>query len=694
MDTADQVQLGVLVNTLKEVGDSGSNTVSESLDSEDDAADHQKLTRKLGAPISHSSPTINQRNPKRVCQYSVCVGVLVLILVGLLVGLFAGPRHPSPSSGSPAALLYQEPELHQFSSSVLDYWEKLKQDRLANSVEILHRWPTFGDNFKNVQFWDESRRALCSSQMHDTNSSNTNLYPQFAFPEDLGSLDKGSPTHGLEFDPVVAKSHFVQYRAMLQEYYQNKIGIFNETVPNVYEKQRKPYMKRLTDVFVSKIVHSSRLSVGLMGTSVTAGTDNCYHYSFAPSLERMWAPMMKLVGVEWSVAGAGQDGMGTNSDTRHLCSQSIIGDVDILFSAYPMISGLRNPAMEAYLRRWLKKGTLLQMWEPMVEWDAYVPAGLSYLRSAYGIGQLHAGGDDFPWYPPLNRAFWKRPGDGTCHMWVREVDTRFKKFDKYERFQTASIQTNWHPGPLGVQVIADGFLWSYATAMIMALDLIQQALITQGESLQSLQQQYTLDRSASVELPPTQSVNCSVDPTHWLCTDDTFDYHCAVGHKPNYLPGHNISEWFIPQTSTDHPFPTENSTYQYVQVKSPGGYSDMAPNKSTVPYGEDCDTQVDYGFAYRGTGVASFRLPADKMKKGNVVLCEYAMVPKLKTWSDCGIQVWINKDPQTFSLDKFFDQSDSCVQVATGASADKMGNSIILTVRTVAPISLSFIYIR
>jgi hypothetical protein len=224
---------------------------------------------------------------------------------------------------------------------------------------------------------------------------------------------------------------------------------------------------------------------------------------------------------------------------------------------------------------------------------------------------------------------------------------------------------NWHPGPLGVQGIIDPFLYSYAKAAANALGEIEEGLKT--GKLAVLQAVTTAPLSALLSalvfpllsallssllfsllpshlhfrssqatptdlappaLPPFSTVDCEkekTNPEFWFeCGEGAAyaDYSCGGGMHPNYAPGYNISEWYVPQTDKDHPFPKAESVVEYKQVKHGGGVMrDL--HTDLLPHNETCLEHQDIGFAYVGKGLASFRLPA--MKKGRLWACGFSM---------------------------------------------------------------------
>jgi hypothetical protein len=102
----------------------------------------------------------------------------------------------------------------------------------------------------------------------------------------------GTSKIGLSYDPAKAKGVFDCWAAMSEEYvyYEWEDTYFDQLAPNGTNAQHDNYKRRLTNLFKEKFVHGTRLTVGTMGTSVMASTDNCWYYHFAPTLQMTSTP--------------------------------------------------------------------------------------------------------------------------------------------------------------------------------------------------------------------------------------------------------------------------------------------------------------------------------------------------------------------------------------------------------------------
>jgi hypothetical protein len=65
-----------------------------------------------------------------------------------------------------------------------------------------------------------------------------------------------------------AKEHFLGFKDMLLSYYENSEAFLENIEPNRQHASRDGFMKTLTDLYASKIVHREAMTAGCVGTSV------------------------------------------------------------------------------------------------------------------------------------------------------------------------------------------------------------------------------------------------------------------------------------------------------------------------------------------------------------------------------------------------------------------------------------------
>lgn len=244
----------------------------------------------------------SQRPARPVWRHALALACLVVVAAfgGFMYLKTSGPAHNDYGGGAAYADTLTRNKFGDliFEESRKTFWRQLGLARTANAEEIARTLPNDDpiDN-RNTNKQNTVRKNLCEGQLKEP--KNQRLFDM----GDMSKLGRGTKTTGLNFDPVKVKTHFQQYKDMLQEYYEDNQPFLEAVQPNRKNPGREKYMKRLVDLFITKIVQNQTLTVGAIGTSSMAGVDNCYYYSFVPMLQRMWKPMMDLVGVEWVVKG-------------------------------------------------------------------------------------------------------------------------------------------------------------------------------------------------------------------------------------------------------------------------------------------------------------------------------------------------------------------------------------------------------
>ena len=95
--------------------------------------------------------------------------------------------------------------------------------------------------------------------------------------------------------------------------------------------------------------------------------------------------------------------------------------------------------------------------------------------------------------------------------------------DQERRNSLGVVFRNWHPGPLGFQVVSDSFGWWYGHSLLRALDMLQDA----QKAGKSLKKEWPAKPSKlrSVDLPPPEKC----DPT--VCSNE-FPPGCHYFAKP------------------------------------------------------------------------------------------------------------------------------------------------------------------
>jgi hypothetical protein len=140
---------------------------------------------------------------------------------------------------------------------------------------------------------------------------------------------------------------------------------------------------------------------------------------------------------------------------------------------------------------------------------------------------------EFPWWPSVGRGHWRRTGDGRCHISTRDGEGLN---------ETGFYMQNWHPGPLGFQIMMDPFLFFFAEVAVEALSRIEKEPL---QTLDELHKKWPLKRPKQT-LPA--ALYCPAP-----CGEAGWEVSCGHGHRPTWGVGNNLTEWFVKVSQS--PFP-------------------------------------------------------------------------------------------------------------------------------------------
>ena len=88
-----------------------------------------------------------------------------------------------------------------------------------------------------------------------------------------------------------------------------------------------PSVEYLAEKMARAVVWKEKFIVGAIGSSVTAGHDNCAYDSYENQLERTMAKVWEAAGVEWEVRNAGEGGgCGDSFRNQIFCTRQMVGD--------------------------------------------------------------------------------------------------------------------------------------------------------------------------------------------------------------------------------------------------------------------------------------------------------------------------------------------------------------------------------
>jgi len=397
-----------------------------------------------------------------------------------------------------------------------------------------------GDPWLNKTIWPLLRGPLCASQ----NAEQGAKYPmptELAPYMDLG-YDRVDPTKSEDavpfdgvqgtsntLDPKKIKEHFLKFEAMLEHYYEGlaRSLLERQIAPTPDDPLYGPMLRAYSDQISRAILRATKakadgestmtkMVIGVLGDSVTSGTDNCYYDAWPEALRRQIAPLFAAMGIEVEIRNAAKNG-GWNLASQMLCAHDMLGvsdrpddlGLDFLFVCNPFVHSEAVDA-EHVIRRALlgnshtvfsitvqDKNTMSK--EAFLE--KYAGAGLT-IGTPFQDAVPELGIPDRGyryWFPAQDKAFWGMQGDGFCHLTTRAGSS-------------AIVNRNWHWGPKVHQTYSDAYALLFSRAARQAIDDMSAGRMppdppTPGDYsdtvLQRKEKEESKDDENIVETPPT-----------------------------------------------------------------------------------------------------------------------------------------------------------------------------------------------
>lgn len=283
----------------------------------------------------------------------------------------------------------------------------------------------------------------------------------------------------LNFDTKKLKSEIYKSRQMLEEYYHKK----DVLIQSIYLKPNDPRYQAGLDFISNKMARAllwgDKFVISAMGSSVTAAHDNCNYDSYERQLETLMLPLWKIAGVKFEVRNAGEGGgCGDSYNNQIWCIRNILGDdTDIAHYSWTYFEAGHPDAAEYHemFIRW----ALMMKYAPVPQFFTTggergpdnCKAGLDnsgklfnmYAKYGVNIVCLQTGISKHGYKGKK----WAATGDGM------HTTTRYGENLSEERKKSLGVVfRNWHPGPLGFQVVADAFGYYYMEAMLRAMEKI------------------------------------------------------------------------------------------------------------------------------------------------------------------------------------------------------------------------------
>ncbi|KAL7540797.1 hypothetical protein ACHAWF_006788 [Thalassiosira exigua] len=254
--------------------------------------------------------------------------------------------------------------------------------------------------------------------------------------------------------------------------------------------------------------------IGTIGSSVAAGHDNCAYDSYENQLERTFGPVWEAAGMKLVCQNAGEGG-GCGDDYRnqaYCVKQNVSPDVDVVHYTWTYFEEgdrVDKFGVRESLIRWTQ---MMPRQPPVHVLNALLRPEKEGAEQEYEIAERYAkyGYNAFymktgfqnggAWTADVDNYAWGHVGDGyhntTVSLWVSSSRCPFarsvhsnsstlqstsKRYGETEddpdrKKSLGVVMRNWHPGPLGFQLVSDAFAYVYSKAMLAALDAIEERL--------------------------------------------------------------------------------------------------------------------------------------------------------------------------------------------------------------------------
>jgi hypothetical protein len=274
------------------------------------------------------------------------------------------------------------------------------------------------------------------------------------------------------------RAAILQMRSMLEDYYGGADVLRKTWYLQPDDPRYQKGIDFLADKIARSIVWHDRFVIGTIGSSVTAGFDNCYYDNYQKQLERLMAPIWKAADVHFEVRNTGQGGeCGDSFDNQVWCLRTLVGDdVDMTQYSWTYFEAGSSAQELGLYHELFYRWSLLMEHSPVPQivytsdcakfseldqklLDAYGRYGADVLCMERGIKTRG--------YPGKK---WGEVGD-TLHDTTRYGEA--PGVGEERRRSLGVVFRNWHPGPLLFQTTADAMALKLSDAMLVALDRIE-----------------------------------------------------------------------------------------------------------------------------------------------------------------------------------------------------------------------------
>ncbi|KAL9185298.1 hypothetical protein ACHAXT_003075 [Thalassiosira profunda] len=245
-------------------------------------------------------------------------------------------------------------------------------------------------------------------------------------------------------------------------------------------------MDKLVDTIARALVSDDQKEflIGTIGSSVAAGHDNCHYDSYENQMQRTFGPVWEAAGMTLTCQNAGEGGgCGDSHRNQVFCvQQNVSPDIDIVHYSWSYFEVGSDDALDSResLIRWTQMlpkqppvHVLNVLWKKsekkeveLAEHYAQYGYNTYYMRTAHTLG-----GADYGPGPEEDYVIYENAHVGDGYHNVTRYGANESNPDR--KASLGVVMRNWHPGPLGFELVADTFSFVYAQAMLKALALIE-----------------------------------------------------------------------------------------------------------------------------------------------------------------------------------------------------------------------------
>ena len=423
-------------------------------------------------------------------------------------------------------------------------------------------------------------------------------------------------SNGVNIKHTAMRKAIQEFVDMLEAYY----GGTNQTKNMMFQSWLSPWDvtssdNKLVDTMVRAIVSQKQdeFIIGIIGSSVAAGNDNCYYDSYPSQLERTLGPIWEAGGMKLTVENTGAGQCGDTFSNQVFCvKQNISPNSDIIQYTYTYYEeGVKDEALAS--RESLVRWTQLLPHQPPVHVLNVIGLPNSndtVYSKEYALAEHYSEHGYNAFYSKLgliNGGFDYESAlkNGTNHFAPGYVGDGYHNITRYgegeeeegRRESLGVSMRNWHPGPLHNQFIADTFAYVYSTAALKALDLIE-------DEMNSPRDGVTLSSSKSKEKESHFPEPMFCDPLYCQVSEPP---ECTNFGKPVFgEPGATIEEepWNYTRMEMDMKLFVPKVDQAFFQDKN---------------YTDTCQHLFECGGASIRNGTMVFRLP--KSNIGLLIVC-------------------------------------------------------------------------